>query len=243
MALTTQERLDIINAVLSGIRTNSRSIEQLTEEKNPSDSDLVEISNGRHVTFGTLREKIIERINQDLDDLLPTEEQKADGHTYAYRYGHLTDIDPIKFDVRLSVKDDNGLTGAVSFGSNPLSPTERRRFINFFQAYDARGGQDGGRLVLSVSFDGHVYDIRPFCISSTSDTESTVTFLLPADPQYAEGKGNLYVVQLRANIATEAVSVEWVRLLPLAAIETVFGTWGDDPYAQPEDIQDVWRNS
>lgn len=56
MSLTTTEIQDIINRVLSAIRTNSQTIEQLTPVSNLSPNDCFEINGGKRVAFSTLRD-------------------------------------------------------------------------------------------------------------------------------------------------------------------------------------------
>lgn len=52
--MTEQEKQEIINAVLSAIRTNSNTINQLTPVTELSDDDSIEISGGKRVTYGVL---------------------------------------------------------------------------------------------------------------------------------------------------------------------------------------------
>ena len=55
MAITQDEMLSIINAVLSSIRTNSRTIGQLTAVTSLNDNDSFEIDGGKRVTYAVLR--------------------------------------------------------------------------------------------------------------------------------------------------------------------------------------------
>ncbi len=49
--MTTEEKQEIINAVLSAIRTNSKTITQLTPVTEMSDDDYIELSGGRSVAY------------------------------------------------------------------------------------------------------------------------------------------------------------------------------------------------
>lgn len=59
MAITQDEMQSIVSAVLSAIRTNSLTIDQLTPVTSLSDNDSFEINGGRRVPFALLRELII----------------------------------------------------------------------------------------------------------------------------------------------------------------------------------------
>ena len=56
--MTQEEFQSIVNAVLSAIRTNSRTIAQLTAVPSLSDSDSFEVSGGKRVTYGVLKSLI-----------------------------------------------------------------------------------------------------------------------------------------------------------------------------------------
>lgn len=56
--MTSEEKQEIISAILSSIRTNSRTIAQLTPVTSLSDSDSIEIAGGKRVTIATLRQII-----------------------------------------------------------------------------------------------------------------------------------------------------------------------------------------
>lgn len=58
MAITQDEIQNIINAVLSAIRTNSLTIEQLTPVTSLNDEDCIEISGGKRVNYAVIRELI-----------------------------------------------------------------------------------------------------------------------------------------------------------------------------------------
>ncbi len=52
--MTSEEKQEIINAVLAAIRTNSKSIDQLTPVSEMSDTDFLELNGGRKVSYGVL---------------------------------------------------------------------------------------------------------------------------------------------------------------------------------------------
>lgn len=61
--MTSEEKQEIVSAVLSSIRTNSRTIAQLTPVTSLSDSDSIEIAGGKRVTIATLRQIISASVN------------------------------------------------------------------------------------------------------------------------------------------------------------------------------------
>lgn len=68
--MTEQEKQEIISAVLSAIRTNSKTIGQLTPVTALDDSDSFEINGGKRITFGVLRQLIVAASSQDTSGLL-----------------------------------------------------------------------------------------------------------------------------------------------------------------------------
>ena len=68
--MTQEEFQSIVNAVLSAIRTNSRTIAQLTAVPSLSDSDSFEVSGGKRVTYGVLKSLIASFSSADTDTLL-----------------------------------------------------------------------------------------------------------------------------------------------------------------------------
>lgn len=69
MAITQDELQSIINAVLSAIRTNSMTIDQLTPVTSLSESDAFEIGGGKKVTYKVLRDLIMSLSSNDQDSL------------------------------------------------------------------------------------------------------------------------------------------------------------------------------
>lgn len=77
MAITPDEQQSIVSAVLSSIRTNSRTIDQLTPVTSLSDSDSFEINGGKRVTYKVLRD-LIEILFTTAIDTLKTNIKNAD---------------------------------------------------------------------------------------------------------------------------------------------------------------------
>lgn len=69
MAINQDDMRSIVNAVLSSLQTNSRTIEQLTAVTSLSDSDCFEINGGKKVTYGVLRGLIESLSTSDQDSL------------------------------------------------------------------------------------------------------------------------------------------------------------------------------
>lgn len=68
--MTQEEQQSIINAVLSAIRTNSRTIAQLSAVDSLNDDDSFEVSGGKRVTYGVLKSLIASFSSADTDTLL-----------------------------------------------------------------------------------------------------------------------------------------------------------------------------
>lgn len=69
MAITQDEMQSIVSAVLSAIRTNSRTIGQLTPVTSLGDNDSFEIDGGKRVTYATLRDLIASLSETEQDSL------------------------------------------------------------------------------------------------------------------------------------------------------------------------------
>lgn len=69
MAITQDEMQSIVSAVLSAIRTNSRTIGQLTPVTSLSDNDSFEIDGGKRVTYAVLRDLIASLSSTEQDSL------------------------------------------------------------------------------------------------------------------------------------------------------------------------------
>ena len=69
MAITQDEMQSIVSAVLSSIRTNSRTIDQLTPVTSLSDNDSFEINGGKRVTYKVLMGLIASLASTEHDSL------------------------------------------------------------------------------------------------------------------------------------------------------------------------------
>lgn len=69
MAITQDEQQGIISAVLSSIRTNSKTIDQLTPVTSLSETDCFEINGGKRVTYKVLRDLITSLSSSEQDSL------------------------------------------------------------------------------------------------------------------------------------------------------------------------------
>lgn len=69
MAITQDEIQNIINSVLSAIKTNSMTIDQLAPVTTLSDTDCFEINDGRKVTYSVLKNLITTLTETELDTL------------------------------------------------------------------------------------------------------------------------------------------------------------------------------
>lgn len=67
--MTEQELQSVINAVLSSIKTNSRSIGQLTGVQTLSDNDCFEVAGGRKVAYSVLRDLIYTAVKAKLENM------------------------------------------------------------------------------------------------------------------------------------------------------------------------------
>ena len=72
MAITAAEQQNIVNAVLSSIRTSSWTITQLSTATSLSASDWFEVSGGRKVAFSTIENEMLNSV------MRPVEEWKAE---------------------------------------------------------------------------------------------------------------------------------------------------------------------
>ena len=68
--MTSEEKQEIINAVLSALATNSKTIAQLTPVTALNDNDSFEVSGGKRITFYVLRQLIEAASSQDTSGLL-----------------------------------------------------------------------------------------------------------------------------------------------------------------------------
>lgn len=97
MALTASElqsvTSSVLTAVLSSIRTNSRTIEQLSAVTNLSDEDCFEIGGGKKVSYGVIRsiiEKLSAKEHDELKTLIKNNELKSVEIIVSEKEGTLT---------------------------------------------------------------------------------------------------------------------------------------------------------
>ncbi len=76
MAINPDDFQNIVSAVLSSVRTNSRTIDQLTPVTSLSDSDSIEISGGKKVSYKILKD-LIKALSQSEIDILTTQINKS----------------------------------------------------------------------------------------------------------------------------------------------------------------------
>lgn len=75
MAITQDELNSIISSVLSSIRTNSKTIEQMTPATSLGETDYFEVSGGKKVSYSVLKELIGSMSTEDQDSLRTQIEQ------------------------------------------------------------------------------------------------------------------------------------------------------------------------
>ena len=75
MAITQDELNSIISSVLSSIRTNSKTIEQMTPATSLGETDYFEVSGGKKVSYSVLKELIGSMLTDDIDSLRTQIEQ------------------------------------------------------------------------------------------------------------------------------------------------------------------------
>ncbi len=80
MVLQEDELQEIVNTVLSAVRTNSRTIDQLTPTSTPLNGDCIELSGGRKIAYLTLESHIAQAVNHKS---IPVEELDNMGYSDA----------------------------------------------------------------------------------------------------------------------------------------------------------------
>ena len=64
--MTPEEKQEIVQAVIAALKTNGRTIMQLTEATSISNSDFFEIHGGRRIAYS----KLYDNIMDDLSDII-----------------------------------------------------------------------------------------------------------------------------------------------------------------------------
>lgn len=97
--MTEQEFKDIVEAVLSSVRTNSRTIGQLTAVTSLAESDCFEVAGGKKVAYSSLRDLIAAFIAPDLKrSLYAAFGATWDGSTQRWSLNGLSDITDAEMD-------------------------------------------------------------------------------------------------------------------------------------------------
>lgn len=130
MAITNDEKQSIINAVLSSIRTNSRTIDQLTIVTEVADTDNFEIHGGKRVAFSKLRELILSKsgvgaINNklpELDDVVEFKEVRNDITLIATQQTSVL----------------GGIAGSTDAGYGAVYDPTRKRFFLMYYGEEAQ---------------------------------------------------------------------------------------------------------
>ena len=71
--MTNEEKQEIVNAVLAALHTHGKTIGQLTPVTSPSDSDTFELSGGRNLSYGKLKDLITAIFTEELQGYVPTD--------------------------------------------------------------------------------------------------------------------------------------------------------------------------
>lgn len=71
--MTNEEKQEIVNEVLAALHTHGKTIDQLTPVTSPSDSDTFELSGGRNLSYGTLKELITAIFTAALTGYVPAD--------------------------------------------------------------------------------------------------------------------------------------------------------------------------
>ena len=182
MAITQDETQSIINAVISAIRTNSRTIDQLTPVTSLSDSDCFEINDGKKVTYKVLKELIAALSQNELDSLITLinrSKLKSCSITVDGNSATLT-ISSISKDISCSIPmatlsqaglisaDDKSLLSSVgkANGLAPLGPDGKVPAANLPASV-------GSSVREVIEFSNIVDDINDISISDSTTMSST----------------------------------------------------------------------
>lgn len=71
--MTNEEKQEIVNEVLAALHTHGKTIDQLTPVTSPSDSDTFELSGGRNLSYGKLKELITAIFTAALNSYVPAD--------------------------------------------------------------------------------------------------------------------------------------------------------------------------
>lgn len=125
MAITNDEKQSIINAVLSSIRTNSRTIDQLTIVTEVADTDNFEIHCGKRVAFSKLRELILSKSGVGaINDKLP-------------ELDDVVEFKEVRNDITLIATQQTSVLGGIAGSTDAgygavYDPTRKRFFLMYY---------------------------------------------------------------------------------------------------------------
>ena len=71
--MTNEEKQEIVNEVLAALQTHGKTIGQLTPVISPSDSDTFELSGGRNLSYGKLKDLITAIFTAALNGYVPAD--------------------------------------------------------------------------------------------------------------------------------------------------------------------------
>ena len=130
MAITNDEKQSIINAVLSSIRTNSRTIDQLTIVTEVADTDNFEIHGGKRVAFSKLRELILSKSGVGaINDKLP-------------ELDDVVEFKEVRNDITLIATQQTcvlgGIAGSTDAGYGAVYDPTRKRFFLMYYGEEAQ---------------------------------------------------------------------------------------------------------
>ena len=124
MAITSDELQSIVSAVLSSIRTNSRTIDQLTPVTALADTDNLEVHGGKRVVFSILRNLILSKSGVD--------ELKTELKPKLAELDDVVEIHSVRSDIGVILAQPSGpLTvyhGSTDEGYGVVYDSTRKRF-------------------------------------------------------------------------------------------------------------------
>lgn len=124
MAITSDELQSIVSAVLSSIRTNSRTIDQLTPVTALADTDNIEVHGGKRVVFSILRNLILSKSGVD--------ELKTELKPKLAELDDVVEIHSVRSDIGVILAQPSGpLTvyhGSTDEGYGVVYDSTRKRF-------------------------------------------------------------------------------------------------------------------
>ena len=152
MALTQEELQDVINSVLSSIRTNSKTIGQLTPATTLSYNDYFEIDGGKKVSISLLRNAISELSSADITNL-ENQIQKAQLKSVSFSPGEKGNVTLVikseGKEISCSVPNASETATGLMLAVDKKNLKDLLEFVAKFQYNRYVGGND----VNPISFD------------------------------------------------------------------------------------------